>query len=101
MLFYNTYKNNRIILDAATSNTQVNGIVTNNDTREPENNVAITVQDQSYSTTTDAVGRYTLKIPVPGSYKIIFTKVGFAVNSESVEVTLGQTATLNMALNPA
>ena len=87
-------------MDAATSNSQVTGTVTNNATGSPLNAVAVTVQDQSYSTTTNASGNYTLKIPVPGSYKIIFTKTGFAVNSDNVEITLGQTSTLNMILEP-
>jgi hypothetical protein len=98
--FYDAYKNNRIIIDAATSATQVKGIVTDNATDNPLNAVVVTVQDQSYTTTTDHNGNYTLKIPVHGFYKIIFTKAGYVVNAAEVDVKIGQTSSLDITLTP-
>lgn len=98
--FYTTYKNNRIILDAATSNTKVEGIVTSRVVDPGLSGVTVSADGTSYSTTTDANGNYSLKIPVPGTYTINFTKTGFTPKSGNVEITLGQTSTLNISLSP-
>lgn len=98
--FYNSYRNNRIILDAATSSTQVSGVVTEQGTNNPLENVTITVVDQSYTTVTDSSGEYNLKIPVPGEYDIVFTKTGYQAQTfENVELTLGQNTDLDVVMN--
>lgn len=97
--FYTAYRSNRVILDAATSATQVSGIVRDAFTNNPLSGVAIQVVDQSYSTTTNGAGEYTLKIPVPGEYNITFTKENYQVKTEeNVDVTLGQTTDLDVTL---
>lgn len=100
MLFYNTYKNNRIIVDAAASATQVSGNVTSSDGNNPVFNVLIAAEGTSYTATTDEKGDYTLKIPVPGTYNITFTHPKFQVFTEKeVTVALGKSSKLNVKLS--
>jgi hypothetical protein len=100
--FYTAYKQNRIILDAATSATQVTGTVTDSETGQPVANVTVQVVDEPYTTTTNATGEYVLKVPVPGTYTIAFTVLAGYNNKTqtAVVVTLGQTTTLNTTLVP-
>lgn len=98
-VFYETYKNNRIILDPATSATQVAGIVRDQWTNNPVSGVAVQVVDQSYSATTNGSGEYTIKIPVPGEYNITFTKAGYVTKTEeNVEITLGEETELDVTI---
>lgn len=99
--FYAAYRSNRIIVDAATSSTQVTGIITNSVTGDPVFAVTIQVQGQTYNTTTDANGEYSLKIPVPGTYNITYTKTAYEVSTQvNVTVTLGNTTPLNLQMVP-
>ncbi len=99
--FYNTYKNNRIILDAATSNTQATGTITDSVTNQPIPNVTINVIDQIYTATSNATGDYTIKIPVPGTYNLTFIAGGYNTKVQNgVVLTLGQSTTLNIQLVP-
>ncbi len=100
--FYNAYKQNRIILDAATSSTQVTGIITDSETNQPVAGVTVQVVDQPYTATSNAIGEYTVKIPVPGTYNLAFTIIaGYNNKTQTgVSVTLGQSTTLNMQLVP-
>lgn len=99
--FYNTYRNNRIILDAATSNTQATGTITDSVTNQPIPNVTINVIDQLYTATADAAGEYTIKIPVPGTYNLTFIAGGYTTKIQNgVVVTLGQSTALNIQLVP-
>jgi hypothetical protein len=100
--FYNTYKNNRKIIDAPTSSTQATGTITDSITTNPIFEVTITVAAEDYTTTTDINGRFTLKIPVPGVYTLIFTKLGYQTHQQpNITITLGQTTTLDIQLVPA
>ena len=99
--FYNTYRNNRIILDAATSNTQATGTITDSVTNLPIPNVTINVVDELYTATSDATGDYTIKIPVPGTYNLTFLAGGYNTKVQNgVVVTLGQSTALNIQLVP-
>lgn len=100
--FYNAYKQNRIILDAATSSTQVTGVITDSETNQPIANVKVQVVDQPYTAISNAIGEYTVKIPVPGTYNLAFTIIAGYNNKtqNGVSVTLGQSTTLNMQLVP-
>jgi len=99
--FYNTYKNNRIILDAATSTTQAIGTITDSVTNQPIASVAIQVVGQSYTATGNSTGGYAVKIPVPGTYNITFTVGGYNTKTVTgVVITLGQSTTLNVQLVP-
>jgi len=99
--FYNTYKNNRIILDAATSTTQATGLITDSVTNQPIASVAIQVVNQPYTATGNSTGGYAIKIPVPGTYSITFTIGGYNTKTVTgVVITLGQSTTLNVQLVP-
>ncbi len=100
--FYNTYKQNRIILDAATSSTQVTGVITDSVSNQPIPGVKVQVVDQPYTATSNALGQYTVKVPVPGTYNIAFTILaGYSNKTQTgVVVTLGQSTTVNTQLVP-
>jgi hypothetical protein len=98
--FYNTYLNNRIILDAATSKTKAAGTITNSadDTAIAGVTVATIVAGNPVSTQTDAFGKYKLPLP-PGTYTITFTKTGFNNHQvTNVTITLGQTTTVDVEM---
>lgn len=98
--FYSTYKNNRIILDAATSSTQAQGVITQSGTGAAVAAVSVQVVGNTYNTVSDAAGNYKLKIQVPGSYSIKFIKSGFADKTiDNVQITLGQSTPLNAELD--
>lgn len=97
--FYFTYKNNRRIINAPTSSTQAKGVITDSASGLPVFEVAITVEDQEYSATSDVEGNYSLKIPVPGFYNLIFTKEGYqTLQVPNVEIILGQSTTVDVQL---
>ena len=97
--FYITYKNNRIILDPATSATKVEGNVRQFETINPIVGAQLDAEGTAYSTLTDAQGDYSLKIPVPGTYNIIFKHENFKeLIRENIVVTLGQATKLNVEM---
>lgn len=97
--FYNAFKNNRIIIDAGTSNTMAKGIITDAATNQPIPSVTVQTEGAAYSTTSNAVGEYELKVPVPGTYNILFTKTDYQPKTETaVTLTLGQTTLRNTQL---
>jgi hypothetical protein len=97
--FFSTYTSGRVIVDAATSSTNITGVVTEGKDLKPVRAVAITVADKPYKAITNKKGKYTLRIPVPGVYNIKFTKEGFKEKTEDeVEVKLGQSTPLNVSL---
>ena len=100
--FYTTYLNNRIILDAGTSATQAEGIITQSGTETALSGVSVQVVGQSYNATSNGSGEYKLKIPVPGTFSIKFSKSGFADKTiDNVEITLGQSTSLDVQLDAA
>lgn len=100
--FYMTYKNNRIIIDAGVSNSQAAGTIILAGTGNPLYGVVITVEGETFTTTSEVNGSYELKIPDPGVYNIAFTKAGYQTRQAvNVEITLGQTTPLNIELAPA
>ncbi|MEQ1678539.1 MAG: carboxypeptidase regulatory-like domain-containing protein, partial [Chitinophagaceae bacterium] len=98
--FYEEYKNNRIIVDPGTSPTQAAGTVTIKGNDNTLKGVLVNVEGQEYFTNTKPDGSFKLKIPVPGSYTLLFTKDGYQTSSAAVEIKLGQTATADMELSP-
>lgn len=107
-LFHAAYKHNRIILDPATSATQLIGTITTPsaggapDGGSPIPGVSIQVQGTTYITTNQPNGEYKLKIPIPGAYNITFAKPGYTtITILNITITLGQTTVLDMQLIPA
>ncbi len=97
--FYNTYKNNRKIVNAPTSATQAKGIVTDSVSGLPIFEVAVAVEDQEFSATSNLEGGYTIKIPVPGVYTLVFAKEGYQpFEVPNVEIVLGQSAIVDIQL---
>jgi Carboxypeptidase regulatory-like domain len=100
--FYNSYRNNRIIVNAPTSASQAAGIIKLLNADAVIAGVAVTVTGQPYNTTSGVDGSYSLKIPVPGLYTINFTKAGYQpLQSPNILIKLGETTTLNVELTPA
>jgi hypothetical protein len=100
--FYLTYKNNRIIIDGPTSTTKAEGTITDSVNAAGLFGVIVTVDGQTYTTTTALDGTFTLLIPVPGIYTIIFAKAGYQTfQAVNIEIKLGETTTLNVQLVPA
>jgi hypothetical protein len=98
-IFFNQYYAARVIVDGATQHSQATGLVTLQGTDVPISDVAITVEAQTYTATSEANGEYTLLIPVPGTYTLHFTKAGYVSKTvANVVINLGQTTTLNVQL---
>ncbi|MEQ1677537.1 MAG: carboxypeptidase regulatory-like domain-containing protein [Chitinophagaceae bacterium] len=98
--FYEEYKNNRIIVDPGTSPTQAAGTVTIKGNDDTLKGVQVNVEGQEYGTSTKADGTFKLKIPLPGSYTLLFSKEGYQTGSAPVEIKLGQTVTADIELSP-
>lgn len=94
--FYTTYKNNRIIVDAATSATKLIGKTMEQITGAQITGATLQVVGKSYTAISNAVGEYLLKIPVPGTYSVKATKTGYADKTiDNIVITLGQSALVN------
>jgi len=99
--FFITYTNNRIVVNAATSHTEAAGTATDSLTAAALYGVIVTVFGQTFTTTTALDGSFTLLIPDPGIYTIIFNKTGYqTLQVANVEIKLGETTTLNVELIP-
>lgn len=102
--FYNTYKAGREIIDIGHIPTQASGEITDSVTGEELSGVLVEVIGFPYSTNSDEDGEYGVKIPVPGTYSIRFSKTGYQTKTiDDVVITLGQTTSLDVQLiaNPA
>jgi len=99
--FYDAYKNNRVIIDAASSPTQIAGIITSASDGEPMHGATVEMAGQPISTTTDANGNYLLRHVAIGIHSIRVNKPGYAdVLVENISVKLGRTSTVNASLSP-
>lgn len=99
--FYNAFKSNRTIIEAASTSTMVKGVVVDMLTNLPVPSVAIQVVGQSYAATTNANGEYEVKIPVPGVYNLSYSNNGYNNKTENnISVLLGQATTRNTQLAP-
>lgn len=98
--FYNTYKNNRIIIDGPTSSTGIKGLITNSATGLPVTVTAtISLGETEYSTTSDASGNYELTPVAAGIYLVIVTAPGFQeLQVPDIDISLGEMEILNLQL---
>lgn len=100
--FYNTYKNNRIILDPAVSSTQIEGNVADSISREPIVGATVEFVGLPLNTTTVIDGTYILKNPKPGIYAVKFSKTGYKDKTvANIELKLGQSTTVIAELDIA
>ncbi|HLK27156.1 MAG TPA: carboxypeptidase-like regulatory domain-containing protein [Puia sp.] len=98
--FYATYANNRIIVNPASSATQIAGIITSTN-NEPVAGALVEIVGQSVSITTDAQGSFDLKPVGVGICSVKISKQGFADDViDNVSVKLGKTTKLNAAIAP-
>ena len=104
--FVKTYDSVRLIVDPASTTTQLKGIVTGAKSGLPIKGATITATDAgepptgfSKTTRSDAKGKYTLK-PLPkGTYKIQITAPGFEDHQEpGVEIKLGDIGHLDVEM---
>ena len=99
--FHNTYFSNRIIVDPATTASQIKGIVTNMLTKKPIADATIEVLENGQKINTIADGKYVIKPLPPGTHSVTISKTGF--KSQTVTeliVKLGRITRLNMQLSP-
>lgn len=97
--FYNAYSSNRIIVDAPTSHTKIAGIITNAN-KEPVSNVSVTVVDKEYKAETNAGGKFSIKIPVPGTYTLRCSKEGFTeLTLQNILLKLGKTKRIRIKMS--
>ena len=76
----------------------VTGTVTDSTSGTPLAGVTVLVRGTDFGTATDAKGQYTLRLPV-GRYELRFSSVGFRTRTDSVTVTEGTEARLDVQLS--
>ena len=101
--FVATYESTRIIVDPASTATQLKGTVTKASDSSPIFNATITaatpagvVPAVSKTTKSEADGKYRLKPIAPGTYDITITATGFVpFTDEATELKLGEITTID------
>lgn len=98
--FYNTYKNNRIILDPGVTVTQLSGTVTS--TVDGSGIAAkIIVENTDAKFESNASGSYSAKPVTAGKTNVNVTATGFAGKTiKDVEIKLGRNNILNITMTP-
>lgn len=97
--FIKTYESTRIIIDPATTTTQLKGTVTDKADGSPIKGATITVVELSKTAKTDSFGKYLIK-PIPnGKHTIRVAKTGFTdFEIFDFNVKLGDITTLDVVL---
>ena len=99
--FYSTYVRNRVIVDPATTATQIKGIITSDVTKGPLPDSLIEVVGHEQKASTTADGKYVIKPLPPGTHSITISKTGFKSQTVTeLVVKLGRITRLNMQLSP-
>ncbi|PSQ97136.1 MAG: TonB-dependent receptor [Bacteroidetes bacterium SW_9_63_38] len=75
----------------------VSGTVTDSTSGTPLVGVTVVVKGTDFGTATDKDGQYSLRLPV-GRYALRFSSVGFQTRADSVTVTEGTTAQLDVTM---
>ncbi len=97
--FVSTYETVRIIIDPATTATQLKGIVTDSTTKNPIKNATVTIVELSKTTKTNFAGAYYFKPVANGTYTVTATATGFQnFQADGVEVKLGVITSLDVGL---
>ncbi|WP_456425328.1 TonB-dependent receptor [Rhodocaloribacter sp.] len=79
---------------------EVNGRVTESETRRPIPGVTILVDGTNFGTASDDDGRYALRLP-EGRYLLRFSAIGYTPRTDSVAVRRSRTTTLDVRLDAA
>ncbi|MEP6621358.1 MAG: TonB-dependent receptor [bacterium] len=77
---------------------RVTGAVTDAESGQPITDVNVSLGGTNSGARTGADGRYTIANVNPGRYVVRFSRLGFAIRSDSVTVIAGQVATTNASL---
>jgi Carboxypeptidase regulatory-like domain len=97
--FVKTYEANRIIVDAASTTTQLKGKVTAQADGLPIKGVTVSVAGANLTVLTDAKGEYLIKPIVVGKYTVTFSKEGFTSKEiGDVDAKKGAVNVLNVAI---
>lgn len=100
--FYNTWLNNRIIIDPSKTETQIKGLVTDQLKNTPVIKISVTLTGPTNSNTlTDIDGKYIFKPIIPGTHKLQVEAPGFQPATVTVVVKLGQALTQDIQLIPS
>lgn len=98
--FVATYETVRIIIDPATTATQLKGIVTDAANGNPIKNATVTIVELSKTTKTNFAGAYSFKPVANGTYTLTVTATGFDnFQADVVEVKLGVITSLDVMLS--
>ncbi|MDQ7041248.1 MAG: TonB-dependent receptor [Rhodothermus sp.] len=76
------------------------GQVTDATTGKPLIGATVFVLSVQAGTTTDADGRYRLRLPQPGRYRVLFSYVGYRAETREVVLSTSASVTLEVALVP-
>jgi outer membrane receptor for ferrienterochelin and colicins len=68
---------------------------------EPLSHVTIRIDGAAFGTATRADGTFSLKIPEPGSCTLVASAVGFEAGQQQLQITPGQSVTINFHLKEA
>lgn len=91
--FYNNYRTNRIILDAASTHSQIKGKVLKAGSPMPLAGASVEVVGGNITATSDAKGIFRFKPIQPGTYSLKVTLQGYAERTiDNVLVKLGRSA---------
>ncbi len=97
--FVETYFNARIIIDPATTTTELKGTITNQSDGSPVNNATVEIVELSRSTTSNSTGNYQFKPVNNGDFTVRVTASGFQeFQADDVEVKLGVINRLDVEL---
>jgi hypothetical protein len=97
--FLKEYKNNRVIIDAPSSATQIKGTVTNGSQQTPVFGAAVELLGKAVTVTTNTRGNYSIKSIEPGNYQVKISKQGYQdFTSPVIEVKQGKATKLNATL---
>lgn len=79
----------------------VAGVVVDGETGDPLPGANVSLEGTTTGTATDLNGRYKIPGLEPGTYNVVFSFIGFQQKTVTgVEVQAGQTATVDITLNP-
>ena len=76
----------------------VEGIIVDADSERPLAHVNVAVSPEKAGTITDSLGCYEIELP-PGRYRVEVGRIGYAIQSQQIELLAGQNLQLDFALN--
>jgi len=82
----------------AVGQSTIKGTVTVAESGEPLSGVNVYLSGTTFGSSTDETGHFTLNIPEPGSYKIVFSMVGFNKKAKQVNIASSCSQTINISL---